>query len=241
LPVVSFTVNAVCLNDTAEFINDSYVSGSAISSYLWEMDNFNTFTSEVPYPVYYNQPNSYPITLTVESSIGCSNSYTTDLLVHDLPQLMVDPYGPFCKNDGIIELPVASPLNGTWWNGASQVNSLNTYNLALNNTLQYRFTDGNNCSNYEDVLFVVNDTTTLSLTGVINPLCIDAGEVDYNNVINVIGGQWSALYDGTSWMNASPFNTDAIEGFAGNPLSIPLFYEYSNEHNCLNTVMNTIV
>lgn len=236
LPVVSFTVNAVCLNDTAEFVNDSYVNGSVISSYLWEMDNFSDFTSPIPHPVYYNQPNSYPVTLTVESSIGCSNSYTTDLLVHDLPQLMVDPYGPFCKNDGAIDLPIASPLNGTWWNGAAQVNGLNTYNLELNNTLQYRVTDANNCSNYVDVPFAVNDTTTLSLTGTINPLCIDAGEADYNNVINVIGGQWSALYDGTSWMNASPFDTDAIEGFVGSPLSIPLLYEYNNEHNCLSTL-----
>lgn len=240
LPIALFTVDAVCLNDTAVFINNSSVNGTTIDTYLWELNNFNDFTTSLPYPVYYNQPGLHPVTLTVESTIGCSASYTSDLMVNDLPQITIDPYGPFCKNLGAIDLPTATPIGGNWWNGSVQISSLNTLSLTQTNDIVYQYTDANGCFNSTEITFFVNDTAALSIVNPLSSLCINSGITALDDVVNIQGGQWSAQYDGLNWSDVTEFNTQSIIGFNNIPTNVALHYEFTNDHNCIST-LNTFV
>jgi gliding motility-associated-like protein len=241
IPVASFSVADVCLNDTVQFTNTSTVNGSAITAYSWTIPGHANQSGELPVDVIYNVAGDYTIMLRATSSIGCEGVHTEDVTVHDLPVLTLPPYGPFCKNEGAILMPIATPAGGTWSNASGTVNNLNTYNLPTTSSLTYHFTDANGCSNQEQLLLVINDTTTLALNATALPICLNSAPIDLNNLINVTGGSWSAQYQAGTLDVAMPFDPSLIQNWDGlQPINVPLRYEFINADGCVSNLIHQI-
>lgn len=85
LPIVDFTWNTTCLGDTTFFINNSLTFGSSIQNILWDFGDGNTSSDYHPWHIYVND-GSYPVTLIVIDSNGCSDTVMHFVNVLQLPQ-----------------------------------------------------------------------------------------------------------------------------------------------------------
>lgn len=72
-PVLSFTVNPVCLKDSSEFINTSTISSGFIQSWRWKFGDGKTSTLQSPKHKY-KSVGSYDITLMATTNNLCSDT-----------------------------------------------------------------------------------------------------------------------------------------------------------------------
>lgn len=242
IPVANFSVEDACMNDTVQFANTSSVNGSVLTAYEWTIPGHVIQTSVVPVDIVYGTSGNYTIMLRVTSAIGCQGVHLENVTVHDLPIINLPDYGPFCKNDGVIELPEAIPSGGTWYNADGVINALNTYTLPAVSALTYHFTDDNGCSNQEALQVMVKDTTALMITGNAAPICVNSAPVDLSYLVNVAGGTWTAQYVAGIWDSAMPFDAELIQNWdAQQPITIPLNYEFTNADGCESSLNHQIV
>jgi PKD repeat protein len=85
VPVPSFTMADVCLNEASTFTNTSTVAGSVISSTSW---NFGDASATVATPIAnhtYATDGSYEVVLTVTSAQGCVDSISQTTVIYPLP------------------------------------------------------------------------------------------------------------------------------------------------------------
>ncbi len=82
-PIADFSVNDICLNDTAIFVNNSTISSGQLS-YSWTFGDGGFSNTTAPKYVY-NVPGIYQSTLTARSDKGCSHSTDVSLEVFDRP------------------------------------------------------------------------------------------------------------------------------------------------------------
>src|SRR5690606_14560951 len=58
-------------------------------------------------------PGNHSITYTFTNAFGCEDMETINVQVFGLPNVVIDPAGPFCENDPPVNLN-GSPPGGTW-------------------------------------------------------------------------------------------------------------------------------
>ena len=106
------TGNEVCFGDTIFFrSNDWVVQSVDIVSYFWDFGDGSVSVN--PNPVHlYNQPGAFVVTLTLTSADGCRNSLTETVVVRDLPDAEIRPFGPVVICDGD-ELVLSAPTGNT--------------------------------------------------------------------------------------------------------------------------------
>lgn len=80
LPVAGFTMQDVCDGTSVEFSNSSSISTGTMS-YDWDFDDASSSTSENPSHTY-ALPNTYDVTLTVNSGFSCSDQITKQVVVY---------------------------------------------------------------------------------------------------------------------------------------------------------------
>ncbi len=87
-PQAGFTANPVCLGSTVSYLNSSVSQpNDTIVSWNWNMPNANPSISSLENPTaHYNNPGTYPVSLIVTTSSGCSDSITKLLVVYPNPQ-----------------------------------------------------------------------------------------------------------------------------------------------------------
>ncbi len=139
----------------------------------------------------------FEVIYNYQDSGSCAFSDTVIISVNPLPDVLINPAGPFCDNDTAIQL-FAIPSGGTWFgdvdiNGwfepsIGQVGS--PYNVI------YDVIDQNNCSNADTLEIIVFDAVAVEIDSA-GPFCI-------NHVIQQLsasppGGIWggAANVDGT--------------------------------------------
>ncbi len=100
--------------ETVRFTNNS--TGPGTLSYRWEFGDGTTSTLKDPSHVY-AAAGSYPVRLTVNSSIGCTDTFTfqTPINVANYKS-EIDVQGPFCRERGMYFKNSGSPVPGmsTW-------------------------------------------------------------------------------------------------------------------------------
>ena len=85
LPLIVFTVDSVCLNDTVSFINNSRGAAWAnIVSWKWDFGNADSSLLKAPAYLYPNY-GVFGVTLSAIDSKGCRNSSTDSLIIYPLP------------------------------------------------------------------------------------------------------------------------------------------------------------
>jgi len=114
LPVVNFSLPAVCLNDTyAQFTDQSTIADGTVSgfTYLWDFGDANASasnpnTSTLKNPKHkYSQASNYSVTLTVTSVSGCIVTKTQPFTVNgDTPvaAFSVENSNNLCSSDPVI-------------------------------------------------------------------------------------------------------------------------------------------
>lgn len=103
-PVVSFTSSPACEGDDVFFVNQS-TALSGIASYAWD---FGTGTSNLENPQHaFGGAGSYPVSLTVTDSNGCTATYLDTAVI--FPSPIADLYIPFTC--GVDTVCVSQPFS----------------------------------------------------------------------------------------------------------------------------------
>lgn len=84
LPVPSFSAAPVCVGNTTEFSDLSFIANGTITSWNWSFGHGATSTQQNPVYTFVSGGN-YNVTLTVTSADGCTASATTTITVHKSP------------------------------------------------------------------------------------------------------------------------------------------------------------
>ena len=85
-PIASFTATTPCLNTATHFTDESTVLANqgTLSAWSWNFGDGLTSTANNPTHVYAT-PGTYPVTYTITSSVNCTASYSTTVVVNPLP------------------------------------------------------------------------------------------------------------------------------------------------------------
>lgn len=115
LPVVNFTANQVCENQTTQF-NGTLNGGTSAAQWSW---NFGTSFSNQQNPSHaFATWGNYPVTLSVIDNNGCSGANTQTIAIHPVPVLNLSS-GPVCLGkattfNNISSIPSGSITGWTW-------------------------------------------------------------------------------------------------------------------------------
>ncbi len=84
-PVADFTLSTPCQDAYVQFIDQSTVSGSTISSWSWDFGDGGSSTLQNPMHSF-NSKGSYTIQLIVTSAAGCQGEMQDTIYIHPVPQ-----------------------------------------------------------------------------------------------------------------------------------------------------------
>ncbi len=95
-PTADFTGADACANSSIQFANASVSGSGSILFYSWNFGDGNSTSSANPSNTY-SSDGTYTVTLTVTSSVGCTDTYSQNVTIHPIPvnAFTVDPV---CEN-----------------------------------------------------------------------------------------------------------------------------------------------
>ena len=236
----------VCINDPAINITANITpGGTVINRYTWSTgaidDGKQTITVS---PI--NQP-THTYSVEVETDKGCVNTQSKAITVNSLPVVTFDSDGSkyiFCEDDATVNL-TGSPLGGKFYVDGVEIGT-STFNPSLyaqgNHDVEYYYQDGNGCESSFLRVFTVNAVPNVTLSGLQNQYCADAG------TITMQGGPDGSAYvppiPGTFTSNPfhASFFTDNGDGTAdfnvGSAIAVQgpgnyiFTYTYTNNEGC---------
>lgn len=138
LPIVSFTSNEACLNDSTFFTDISSGRGVPLVDWAWSFGDGNTSTRENPSNLY-PAAGVFPVSLEVENSNGCRNSGIQNIRVNPLPDVDISVTAN-CFEDT------------TFFQGISGIDGSNV------STWDWAFGDNSGASTFRNPRYVYQDT-----------------------------------------------------------------------------------
>lgn len=158
---------------------------------------------------------------------GCSNTDSTLVRVHPIPNASIESAGPLCRDNSAIQLkPVVN--NGGTFRGGSYVNSGGVFQPQTAgpglHKIWYAFTDSNACSNVDSMVIRVHDLPDAS----VNPspaVCEDLDRLLLQPTTN-IGG----LFYGGTYIDSSGTFFPQKSG----PGQFKLYYRFTDANGCTN-------
>ena len=87
LPEVNFRTNEVCFGEKTNFIN---LSGDNVTSVLWSFGDGYQSSFNLNPSVLFSSPGIFNSTLVVNSDIGCLNTITKEVVVHENPKVFLE-------------------------------------------------------------------------------------------------------------------------------------------------------
>lgn len=152
----SFVVNDVCLFDTLNVLNTSYIVNGPANFY-WSFGDGTFSTDENPIKVY-STSGPKIVQLIIETQSNCNDTISHLVNVHSLPISGIN-HSTICVDQNVNFWPNNTSVNNAYhWsfgNGLEGFNALsnNTYNLAGSYTVQLHVEDLNLChSEYSEIV-----------------------------------------------------------------------------------------
>ncbi len=205
-PTADFVLPTACNLDSINFIESSL----GAVTWLWDFDNSNSSTLQSPPNQLYNLYGEYEITLTVTDSIGCMDTKTDTLHVHDTPNVNI--YNDIiCENQIASFVDISSISNDTiiswfWDFDNSSTSSLQnpsmvfdtagTYNVSLTISTPY-------CTNTDTLPIVVNPLPIIDIQTSSTQGCNYSDIIFTNNTTGANSYSWS-FGDGVTSTLTSP-------------------------------------
>lgn len=222
-PIVSFSglTSAYCINNTTPVQLNGSPSGGTFNG-LGVIGS--TFTPSL------TVTGSQQITYNFTDGNGCSNSNTQSVQINGLPFVSVSGLAPsYCVSNttpiGLSLSPSGGLLAG---NGVSGTNFTPSVAGIGFQTVNYTFTDANNCTNTAQISTNVNALPTVAISGLVPSYCTSSPNVTLTGIPN--GGTFSGT--GVSGTTFSPST-------AGNG-SFVVTYNYTDGNNCSNSTTQNV-
>jgi len=111
-PVVNFSYNNGCANDTVMFVSSTFVNAATTASWSWQFGDNTISTVADPGHIYAN-PGTYSVTLTITNLNGCSNTKVHQVQVSAAPIAQFSYSTPSCSNSSVSFNDISSTSNGT--------------------------------------------------------------------------------------------------------------------------------
>jgi PKD repeat protein len=157
-PVADFSFTPACLGENMFFTDESTIDLSGtIVSWLWDMGDGSGAISIVDPTHVYAAVGTYTVTLTVESSDGCSDTFSTTVTVTEVP---------------VADFSATTECQGT----ATDFTDSSTIDPAYTGGLNYdwNFGDGNSSTDQNPShAYTSNGTYTVTLTVTTDDGCMD--------------------------------------------------------------------
>lgn len=161
LPVVDFTVEKACDNESTVFQDATNSSSAAIESYSWQFDNQGSSTSN-PATHQFTSAGSYTVGLNIIDETGCEGSIQKTVTIHPSPTAIINANSDIGPAPLMIDFTDESQsTQSSFWlfgdedeSTSSENNPQFTYNNEGDYTAQLISTNDLGCS----------DTTSLAIT-----------------------------------------------------------------------------
>jgi gliding motility-associated-like protein len=232
-PVANFTAPPVCAGQTTTFTNGSTISSGSIDLNAWNFGDTTYASTTLPGTVLhkYNSSGTYPVTLVVTSSDGCSTTIAANAIVNALPDAHIshDVLLPICIGNSVVLSAVMVAGTTYLWSPGGATTDHISVNTAGEYTLKVK--NGSNCISIDSIA-----------VSVVSSLSANAG----SNATVILGN--SVMLEGTgtgavtySWSPAAGLDNPAVP----NPLATPVFtttytLTVTDGNSCVDTASITI-
>ena len=203
----SITPNPVCQGNVITFHDTSSSTLSAISGWMWSFAPGVTSTLRAPTHTY-SVSGTYPVTLTVADSRGCSGSVTENVIVNSLPPGIT---GNASACIGVADTLTDSVRGGIWTSSNTAIATIGSLNGVLSplspGTSVITYSLGSGCT---VLLTITVNHSPPSLTGTAS-LCVDGTTT---LIETATGGAWSSGATGIATVSATGVVSGASAGTA---------------------------
>ena len=221
LPTVNLlALNSLCEDASPETLSNGSPVGGTYSGIGVFNGNFYPDSAGV---------GVFNVSYTTELN-GCFATDSSYIEVFALPTLSVSSLPELCVYDTLL-LDLVSP-NGGVYTGLGVYNNSFSANDGIigQNSINYSFTDQNNCTNSIGLSLTVHDVPTVVQSGTsVNSICSNESSIELQN-FNPPGGS----YIGNAVSNN--FFNPAIATIGFNEIS----YQFTDSNNCMNIISDSI-
>jgi len=240
----SYAPESVCFGDTLNLLNNSTFQNATQDSVLWtSSDGFTTNGNTFNHV--FASPGSYQVELYVQTDLGCSDSITQTVTIHEIPIADISSTDA-CVGDNTLLISSSSiadnstlsnlwSLNGNTFNSASiplPTNSADTISVQLVSTSQ------NNCSDTITESFIVYNNPTADYT--YNEVCAGA-PMTFNEASTLYAAQnsFSWIYNNQQVGNTADL-TNTFPASGNNSVTLIVQDNYSTV-SCSDTITQTFL
>ena len=224
----NFMVNASSPQTNLCLGSSTSLTATTALSYLWSPST--GLSSTVDSTVTANPSSTTTYTVTATNSGGCTATSSITINVNPIPIVTFTSPSPVCENSSPITLTNGSPAGGIYSGAGVTGNQFDPVVIGPGNfTLNYLYTDANNCSNNASASIIVNAKPTVTI-GTFSNVCSSATNVNLTS-----GSPSGGTYSGNG-VTGNRFNP-SVAG-AGTQT---IYYTYSAANGCSNTASATIL
>ena len=199
-PTAEYTVNNICEESFAEFVNTSILPGDVRVTREWDLGN--GFSSGLKNPKQqYLTAGTYNTSLVLESVDGCSDTATADIVIWPNPTADFSVFD-VCFGSDAAFVDQSTPTNGTivnWeWNfgeppaQAGIKNPLHFYSVEGIYEVELKVTTDSGCTDIHTQKIEVFPQPKVSFTA--NDACVDE-IITFNNTSSITKGALAYLWD----------------------------------------------
>ena len=169
----------------------------------WSVNNNGILDGNLFDP-HQNSPGTYSFSYWYEDANQCSNSATTQIKIHPLPEVTAED-ASYCNTPGLVDLPSANPPGGIWFGPGVSGNSFDPQSAGGVNdyTLTYAFTNTNGCTDSTTATISVIDPENVQ-AGPDTVFCVSETAYDLSFLASPAGGSWQV--DQGSGLSGNTFN-----------------------------------
>ncbi len=141
---------------------------------------------------------SHTVIYTFTDGNGCAATDTETVVISALPNVVINPAGPFCAGDPVQTMS-ASPVNGIWGGVANPSGQINPSALGVGmHLVTYQYIDGNGCEDSEFIVVTIlaASSPVIQPTG---PFCVNSGLQTLS--ASPPGGTWGGAANAAGQVN----------------------------------------
>ena len=243
LPVSNFTAQDVCVNSQVNFNNSSSVSTGTVNGWSWNFGDLATSNVQQPTHVY-TSSGTYPVTLTVTTNSGCTNTYNTNI------NIFPDPVPEYTAAN-VCYTNSTQFFNQSYISGGSSFTSVWNFDDGMNSTsnnpthlysnpgsynVTLTVTSSNGCTSRIAHTLDVYVSPAVAFTA--NDGCLGTQTVfiDHTNSIDGTVSSWSWVFgDGSSSNSNAPLHMFTVAGQYNITLTA------TTNYGCFNSASESIM